>query len=78
MRKVRKIQRPSKRGSLTVKQCRDAVKAVMAKRLKKDIVQVKNPKTGLYCKIDRSVGKIIAYKKTVGKYKNIKVTRKMP
>jgi hypothetical protein len=43
--------------------------------MKKDIVQVKNPKTGLYCKIDRSIGRIISYKKTNGKYKNIKAAR---
>ena len=76
-KKVRTIQRPSKRGKLTVKQCRDAVKAVMAKRLKKDIVQLKNPKTGLYVKIDRAQGKILGYKKTKGKYANVKVARKI-
>lgn len=40
------------------------------------IVQVKNPKTGRYVKIDREKGRIVAHKKTVGPYKNIKVARK--
>jgi len=35
------------------------------------IVQIKNPKSGKYVKIDRSKGKIISYKKTKGPYKNI-------
>lgn len=74
--KVRKILKPTKRGKLTSKQCRDAVKKVMAKRAKKDIVQVKDHDTGLYVKVDRSTGKIIAKKKTAGIYKGIKVTRK--
>ncbi|MDF7806949.1 hypothetical protein P4E94_05825 [Pontiellaceae bacterium B12219] len=43
---------------------------------KPDVVQVKNPRTGRYVKIDRSAGKIIASKKSVGKYANIPVARK--
>lgn len=43
---------------------------------KKDVVQVKNPKTGRYVKIDRSVGRIVASKKSTGKYKNVPVARK--
>lgn len=43
---------------------------------KKDIVQVKNPKTDRYVKIDRDVGLIIARKKTPGPYKNIPVAGK--
>lgn len=74
--KVRKILNPAKRGKLTSKQCRAAVKKVMKSKVKKDIVQVKDPKTGLYSKIDRSTGKIIATKKTAGAYKAIKVARK--
>ena len=42
----------------------------------KDVVQVKNPKTGHYVKIDRSAGKIIANKKTDGPYKGVPVARK--
>ncbi len=75
MKQVRKIQKAPKCGTLTSKQCRDAVKAVMAKRAKKDIVQIKNPTTGLYCKIDRATGTIISNKKSPGQYKNVKVIR---
>lgn len=34
---------------------------------KRDIVQVKNPKTGRYVKIDRDAGKILSHKKSTGK-----------
>lgn len=43
---------------------------------KRDIVQVKNPKTGRYVKIDRDAGKILSHKKSSGKYKDIPVARK--
>lgn len=43
---------------------------------KKDVVQVKNPKTGRYVKIDRSAGKIVSSKKSSGPYKNVPVARK--
>jgi hypothetical protein len=43
---------------------------------KHDIVQVKNPKTERYVKIDRTVGVIVSQKKTPGPYKNIPVARK--
>jgi hypothetical protein len=43
---------------------------------KANIVQVKNPKSGHYVKIDRSAGKIISNKASVGPYKNIPVARK--
>ncbi len=75
MIKTRKVQKSKKRGKLTAKQIKKAVKAVKAKRQKKDVIQIKNPKTGLYCKIDRTSGAVLAYKKTKGKYKNIKVAR---
>jgi len=42
---------------------------------KKDIVQVKNPRSGRYVKIDRDQGKIIAHKKSAGPYKNVPVAR---
>ena len=42
---------------------------------KHDIVQVKNPKTERYVKIDRTEGKIISHKKSEGPYKNIPVAR---
>jgi len=31
---------------------------------KKELVQIKNPKSGNYVKVDRSTGKILSYKKT--------------
>ena len=43
---------------------------------KKDIVQVKNPRSGHYVKIDRDAGKIIDHKKTSGAYKNVPIARK--
>jgi hypothetical protein len=43
---------------------------------KKDIVQVKNPKSGHYVKIDRAAGKIIAHKSSEGPYKNVPIARK--
>lgn len=43
---------------------------------KKDIVQVKNPKTDRYVKIDRDKGKIIDHKKSAGPYKGIPIARK--
>ena len=43
---------------------------------KSDIVQVKNPKTGHYVKIDRSAGRILDQKKSDGPYKGIPVARK--
>lgn len=43
---------------------------------KHDIVQVKNPRTDKYVKIDRTVGKIIAHKKSDGPYKGVPVARK--
>ena len=43
---------------------------------KKDVVQIKNPKSGKYVKIDRSAGKIISHKKSNGPYKGVPVTRK--
>ena len=43
---------------------------------KRDVVQVKNPRTDRYVKIDRTAGKIVDHKKTAGPYKNIPVARK--
>ncbi|MDP2216375.1 MAG: hypothetical protein Q8J68_03700 [Methanolobus sp.] len=42
----------------------------------RDIVQVKNPKSGRYVKIDRDAGRILDHKKTEGPYKNIPIARK--
>lgn len=43
---------------------------------KRDVVQVKNPKSGHYVKIDRSAGKIVSHKKSGGPYKGVPVARK--
>jgi len=43
---------------------------------KKRIVQVKNPKTGKYVKIDREKGSIVAHKKSEGPFKGVAVARK--
>lgn len=43
---------------------------------KHDVVQVRNPRTGRYVKIDRSAGRIVDHKKSAGPYKNIPVARK--
>jgi hypothetical protein len=48
----------------------------MADTAKKDIVQVRNPKTGHYVQIDRDAGKIIKHKKSEGPYKGIPIERK--
>lgn len=40
---------------------------------KKDVVQVKNPKSGRYIKIDRAKGEILSHKVSEGPYKNIKI-----
>ena len=42
----------------------------------KDVVQVRNPKSGHYVKIDRSVGKIVPHKKSSGPYKSVPVAKK--
>jgi len=47
----------------------------MSKNLKKDVVQTKNPRTGKYLKIDRTQGKIISSKSTVGPYNHISILR---
>ncbi len=43
---------------------------------KRDVVQVRNPRTGHYVKIDRAAGKIVSHKKSDGPYKNVPVARK--
>lgn len=43
---------------------------------KRDVVQIKNPRTGRYVKIDRSAGRILDHKKSEGKYKGVPVARK--
>lgn len=43
---------------------------------KKRMVQVKNPKTGKYVKIDREKGSIVSHKKSEGPFKGVAVARK--
>lgn len=43
---------------------------------KHDIVQVRSPRTGRYLKIDRTLGLIVAFKKSEGPYKNVPIARK--
>jgi hypothetical protein len=43
---------------------------------KRDVVQVKNPRTNRYVKIDRAKGQIVSHKKSSGPYKDIPVARK--
>lgn len=45
---------------------------------KSDVVQVRNPKTGRYVKIDRATGKILGHKKSAGPYKNIPLASEPP
>lgn len=45
---------------------------------KRDVVQVRNPRSGHYVKIDRSVGRIVAHKKSSGPYKGVPVAKARP
>ena len=40
---------------------------------KRDVVQVKNPRSGRYVKIDRDAGRIVSHKKSSGPYKGVPV-----
>jgi hypothetical protein len=40
---------------------------------KKDVVQVRNPKTDRYVRVDREAGKILGEKKSPGPYANVPV-----
>ena len=42
----------------------------------RDVVQVKNPRTERYVKIDRSAGRILSHKSSPGPYQNVPVARK--
>lgn len=44
--------------------------------VKRDIVQVQNPKSGHYVKIDRHIGNILSYKKREVPYKNVQIAKK--
>ncbi len=49
--------------------------AKTAKTTKRDLVQLKNPVTQRYVKIDRGAGKIISYKKSPGPYKGARIIK---
>lgn len=42
---------------------------------KKDVVQLRNPRTGHYVKVDRSEGRILSHKKSPGPYKGVPIFR---
>jgi len=44
-----------------------------SRRQERDLVQVRNPRSGRYVKIDRSAGRIVSHKKSPGPYKGIRV-----
>lgn len=46
-----------------------------AKPTKRDVVQVKNPRSDRYVKIDRAEGKILSHKKSAGPYANVPIAR---
>lgn len=48
----------------------------MSDRKKSDIVQVRNPRSGHYVKIDRAEGQILSYKKSEGPYKSVPIARR--
>ncbi len=41
-----------------------------------DLVQIRNPRTDRYVKIDRAVGRILGEKRTKGPWKNVPIGRK--
>jgi hypothetical protein len=40
------------------------------------VVQLKNPRTGRYVKVDRSKGEIVSVKSTPGPYKNVPIFKR--
>ena len=46
-----------------------------SRKKRRDVVQVKNPRSGRYVKIDRSAGMIVSHKKSAGPYKGIPIAR---
>ena len=43
---------------------------------KSSIVQLKNPRSGHYVKIDRAKGEIVSHKKSEGPYKGVPIVKK--
>ena len=44
--------------------------------MKHEYVQIQNPKTKKFIKIDKTIGKIVSHKKSLGAYKNIPIHKK--
>ena len=44
-------------------------------RKTRELVQVKNPRSGRYVKIDKSAGRIVSHKKSPGPYKGVRVVK---
>lgn len=48
----------------------------MSSKFKKDIVQIKNPKTNRYVKVDKGRGRVYEAKKSKGAYNRIPIIEK--
>ena len=42
-----------------------------------EIVQLKNPRTGRYVKVNKSKGVVVSHKKLDGPYKNVKIVERL-
>ena len=62
-------------NSFTKKQAKEAVRKVMGKPRpkQKDRIQVLNPKSGRYVKINTETGDIVQHKKTPGPFQDVVV-----
>jgi hypothetical protein len=63
--------------NLEVGKVKASWKYLEANNKMKGIVQLKNPKTGKYIKIDRRKGQIIDHKQTCGPYKDIPIVKEV-
>lgn len=52
------------------------MKNTSSSNTKHDVVQVQNPRSGHYVKIDRTAGRIISHKQSEGPYQNVPIARK--
>lgn len=43
------------------------------RKTKPEIVQLRNPRSGRYVKVDRTHGRIVAHKRSDGPYKNVPI-----
>ena len=73
---MRKILPAPRVGSVSREEVSRAVDKVIAARCgseRRDMVQVKNPKTNRYIKIDRAAAAIVAHKRSEGPYKGVPI-----